>query len=185
MCAKINYDNLYVACPVYDHEIETEPYEKYETFGTIEHHVLVKPKRILIYSKVDEDGNVRYYDYKTSEEVVESSYHSSFTTKSSPMQSLYSSYINRIMPMPISEIREQIIARYNTKIREVGYFVPFADFVQEKLGVRIETISPLLADKLLRLINVGVGKTFLLSFDPEVASQQLDKIGYHNKQKKK
>ena len=50
--AKINYDNLYVAFPVYDHEVETEMWEQYETFGTIEHRIIISPKKKLVYSKV-------------------------------------------------------------------------------------------------------------------------------------
>ena len=185
MCAKINYDNLYVACPVFDHENETEAYEQYVTFGTIEHTIIVRPKRVLIYSKVDEDGTVRYYNYKTGEEVVEYSYESSFETSSSPLGSLYCGYINRTMPMPISGLREHILARYNARKKEVGYFIPFTEFIQQKFGVSIDSISPILADKLLRLINVGAGKPFALSFDPEVAKEQLESIGYHNKNIKK
>ena len=185
MCAKINYDNLYVACPVYDHEVETEAYEQYETFGTIEHTIIVRPKRVLIYSKVDEDGSVRYYNYKIGEEVVEYSYESSYKTNSSPLGSLYCGYINRIIPMPIPGIREHILARYNAKRKEVGYFIPFTDFIQQKFGVNIDSISPAVADKLLRLINVGAGKPFALSFDTEIAKEQLESIGYHRNKIKK
>ena len=61
---KIEYDKLYVAFPVFDAEYETEMYEQYETMGTIEHNVIVSPKKVLIYSKVDQDGNVKYYNYE-------------------------------------------------------------------------------------------------------------------------
>ena len=83
MSKKINYDNLYIAFPVYDYEVETEMYEQYVTFGTIEHRIIVNPKKKLIYSKIDENGKERFYDYKTNKQVFENSYESSFKTKSS------------------------------------------------------------------------------------------------------
>ena len=45
--AKINYDNLYVACPVYDHEVETEMYEQYETFGTIDGDLVLEMAKTI------------------------------------------------------------------------------------------------------------------------------------------
>lgn len=183
--AKINYDNLYVACPVYDHEVETEMYEQYETFGTIEHRIIISPKRKLVYSRIDEDGQERFYDYKTGEEVVESTYGTSFETRSSAFHSVYCTYINGIMPLPIPGLREQMVERFYAKQKCVGYFIPFTQYVQEKLGIDVSSLSPAYADKLIRLLNVGSGKAFMLSFDDEEAKKQLEKIGYHSKTKKK
>jgi len=71
MSVKIKYDNLYVAFPVYDYEVETEMFVQYETFGKVEHRLIISPKKRLIYSKIDADGVERFYDYMTSEEVKE------------------------------------------------------------------------------------------------------------------
>ena len=185
MSAKIDYDNLYVAFPVYDHEVETEMFVQYETFGRIEHRIIVNPKKKLVYSKVDEDGVERFYDYKTSNEVVESTYEASFETKSSPFHSVYCTYINGLAPLPIPGLREDMISRFRQKQRCVGYFIPFTEFVQEKLGLSLDSITPALADKIIRLMNVGSGKAFMLSMEPEEAAKQLEKIGYHKKTKKK
>ena len=185
MSAKIDYDNLYVAFPVYDHEVETEMFVQYETFGRIEHRIIVSPKKKLVYSKVDEDGVERFYDYKTSNEVVESTYETSFKTKSSPFHSVYCTYINGLAPLPIPGLREEMISRFRQKQRCVGYFIPFTEFVQEKLGLSLDSITPALADKIIRLMNVGSGKAFMLSMEPEEAAKQLEKIGYHKKTKKK
>lgn len=185
MSAKIDYDNLYVAFPVYDHEVETEMFVQYETFGRIEHRIIVSPKKKLVYSKVDEDGVERFYDYKTNNEVVESTYEASFITKSSPFHSVYCTYINGLAPLPIPSLREDMISRFRQKQRCVGYFIPFTEFVQEKLGLSLDSITPALADKIIRLMNVGSGKAFMLSMEPEEAAKQLEKIGYHKKTKKK
>lgn len=185
MSAKINYDNLYVAFPVYDYEVETEPFVQYESFGNVEHRIIISPKKRLIYSKIDADGVERFYDYKTSEEVKESTYESSFETNSSPWKSVYCTYINGIMPLPISSLREEMLAVHRAKQKNVGYFIPFIDYVREKLGMDVSGLSPAMADKLLRLMNVGAFKGFMLSFDSEKAAEQLNKIGYHSKLKKK
>ena len=183
--AKINYDNLYIAFPVYDHEVETEMYEQYETFGTIEHRIIISPRKKLIYSKIDENGTERFYDYKTGEEVVESTYESSFETRSSAFYSVYCTYINGIMPLPIPGLREEMKERFYAKQKCVGYFIPFSQYVQEKLGIDVSSLSPAYADKLIRLLNVGSGKAFMLSMNPEEAKVQLEKIGYRKQIKKK
>ncbi len=185
MSANIKYDNLYVAFPVYDHEVETEPYVQYETFGTLEHRIIVTPKKKLVYSKIDEDGVERFYDYDTSEEVEEFTYESSFETGSSAFHSLYSGYIGGYFPMPIRGLREDMKQRFYAKQKCLGYFIPFTEYVQDKLGIDVSSLSPAMARKLLRLLNVGIKKSFMLSMDEEVAAKQLEKIGYHKKSKKK
>ena len=107
MKQKMEFDNLYVAAPVFDAEDEIEMFEQYETQGIIRHHIIVSPKKVLIYSKVDENGNIKYYNYENGEEVKESSYQSSFDTKSSPFRSVYCGYINGLFGLPIPGIREQ------------------------------------------------------------------------------
>ena len=185
MSAKINYDNLYVAFPVYDHEVETEMWEQYETMGTIEHRIIISPKKKLVISKIDENGVERFYDYKTGEEVVEQTYSTSFETNSSAFHSVYCTYINGLAPLPIAGLREQMVERFHAKQKTVGYFIPFTQYVQEKLGIDVSSLSPAMADKLLRLMNVGTGKAFMLSFDLEEAKLQLEKLGYRSETKKK
>lgn len=184
MSKKINYDNLYIAFPVYDYEVETEMYEQYVTFGTIEHRIIVNPKKKLIYSKIDENGKERFYDYKTNKQVFENSYESSFKTKSSPMQSLYCSYINGHRPMPIKGFRNQFLSEHNKKLHAVGYFIPFNEYIEKKLGSGISLLTPFIIDKLIYLMNIGSDKPFMLSMDPEEAKVQLEKIGYHKQNEK-
>ena len=175
----IDYDNLYVAYPVYDHMVETEMYEQYETMGNIRHHIIVTPKKVLIYSKVDQDGNVKYYRYGTDEEVHESSYECSYDSASSPLLSLYSGYINGWFVLPIKSMREGYNEMYSKKKKEVGYFIPFSQYMEEHYGVSMSSISPAMADKVLKLLNIGSGKSFELSPVPKRAKEQLEKLGYH------
>lgn len=185
MKKRIDYDNLYIAYPVYDHEYETEMYEQYTTMGVIKHHVFVTPKKVLVYSKVDENGNIKYYNYKTGEEVKECSYESSFETTSSPLESIYCCYINRLFVLPIPSMRQYCNEKYEQKKKEVGYFIPFSQFMEERFGVSMSSITPAMADKVLKLLNIGAGKPFELSSNQEKAKEQLEVLGYHMQTKKK
>lgn len=183
MSKKINYYNLYIAFPVYDHEVETEMYVKYETFGTIEHRIIINPKKRLIYSKIDENGEELFYDYKTDEQVFEHTYNSSFETESSPFGSLYCGYMNGQIPMHIKGIRDAFKSIHNKKIHTVGYFIPFNEYISEKYGISIPLLTPAIIDKLIHLMNIGCGKSFMLSMDSKKANLQLEKIGYRKKNK--
>ena len=179
MRKKIDYDNLYVAYSVYDHMVETEMYEQYETFGNIRHHIIVTPKMSLVYSKVDQEGNIKYYRYSNDEEVVESSYESSYDSTSNPILSLYSGYINGWFALPIKSMREGFDEMYKKKRKEVGYFIPFSQYMEERFGVSMSSITPAMADKVLKLLSIGAGKSFELSPNPNKAKEQLEKLGYH------
>lgn len=185
MNKKINYDNLYIVHSVYEHEILTEAWEQYESLGTVEHLIYVNPKKKLIYSKIQEDGNERFYDYKTDEEVFEQSYESSFKTTSSPMKNLYCAYINSHTPMPIREFREEFIKIHERKKRSVGYFIPFKDYIEENYKIGANLLTPTIIEKIIPIMNISIGKTFILSMNPEEAKLQLKKIGYHKNRTKK
>ena len=181
----IDYGNLYVAYPVYDHHEETEMYEQYSTMGVIKHHILVSPKKVLVVSKVDEDGNIKYYNYKTGEEVKEYSYETSFETTSSPLESLYCCYVNGIFALPFKDMRESFNKKHAELRKRVGYFIPFSQYMEERFGVSMSSITPAMASKILRLLNIGVGDEFELSSDSEKAKEQLAQLGYHMQTKKK
>lgn len=185
MKKRIDYDNLYIAYPVYDHHVETEMYEQYETMGVVKHAVFISQKKVLIFSKTDENGVVRYYNYKTGEEVQENSYECSFETQSSPLESLYCCYINGLFALPFPSMREEFNKKYAQKRKEVGYFIPFSQYMEEHYGVSMKSIPPVLADKVLSLLNIGARYQILLSEDSNEAKEQLEKLGYHMQTKKK
>ena len=185
MKEKIDYDNLYVACPVFESELVEEPYVQYETFGKVRHTIFISPKRVLLYSKTDADGNIKYYRYKTGEEVSETSYNSSFYTQSSPMKNLYSGYIHGFTNLPITELRQLCDKMYENKTKAVGYFIPFSEFMEDKFGTSFDSCSPRVASKLVTLANLTTnGKKIILSQDKEIAEEQLQDIGYHSDSKK-
>ena len=62
-------EKLFVASMVYDTPELIEPFVQYETFGQIDHHVVVTPEKRLVISSTGDDGITKYYDYKTGEEI--------------------------------------------------------------------------------------------------------------------
>lgn len=179
MKEKRNYDNLYVACGVFEDEYEEEMWEQYETVGSVRHTIFINPKRVLIYSKTDEEGNVRYYNYQTSEEVDEKCFTSSFYTASSPMRSLYCHFVYGMWLIPFDDMREGFKRKFVQRTKDVGYFIPFDEYMECKLGISLKHPPLLLASKLVDLTNIGAGKEFPLSQDEKEASEQLAGIGYH------
>ena len=178
MSKKINCDNLYLAVSVYDYKIEIEPFVQYESFGKMEHRIIINPKKKLIYAKTDENGVKRFYDYKTHEHVFENSYESSFITHSSVMGGLYCRFINGRISVPRS-LRNEFLRESRT----VGYFIPFTEHVKEKLNLDVSSLTPSMIDKLMFLINIGVGRPFELSMSTGEAKLQLKKIGYRKRSK--
>lgn len=184
MKKKVSCDDLFVACPIYEDEFEEEAWEQYETMGSVRHTIVVNPKRVLIYRDIDEYGNVKFYNYKTGEEVEEKSFSSSFYTHSSSTTSLYCGYINGLFPLPIPSMRDAFNKIHKEKLKEVGYFIPFGEYIEDKFGLSFSSISMDFASKLIRLSNLRSGKPFALSEDVERASSQLAKIGYHTEKEK-
>ena len=185
MKEKINYDNLYVAFPVFKREVEKEPWIQYESFGKVEHTVIVSPKRVLIGSKTDEFGDTKYYDYKTGKEVVEKSYDSSFTTTSSPIMSVYSSYAPGQCMIGEGYLKELFDLCLKNPTNRVGYLTPFSEFAEEKFGLSLDDYSPSLASKLVTLANLtSRRKGIALSHDKDVAKKQLEELGYHTDSEK-
>ena len=183
MREKLNYDNLFVACGVYEDEVEEEVWKKDETIGLVIHTIFINPKRVLIYSKTDENGNIRYYNYKNHEEVEEKIFESSFYTPSNATTSLYCGYIHRKYPLEIASIRTSFDKILESRLNAVGYFIPFDKYMEKKLGVSFD-VSPSLASKILQLTNITCGKTFALSKNKNLAVQQLADIGYYINLKK-
>lgn len=179
MKEKISYDKLYVACGVFEDEYEEEVWEQYVTMGSVRHTIFVNPKRVLIYSKTGDDGIVKYYNYKTGEEVTEKNFKSSFYTTSSPTTSLYCAHVHGLFNISVESMRKEFDDKFTERVKGVGYFIPFDEYMEDRLGVSIRRPSLLLASKLVSLTNVGCGKTFPLSQDEDKANEQLASIGYH------
>ena len=162
---KIDTNKLYVACRVYDYETELEPWIQYESFGKVQHDIFISPKRVLVV-KEEKDGKDVYFDYKTSKELYVQDYSSSYTTKSTPWTTVWSSGLPTILGKRIEEY-------FDMKEREIQFLVPLSEFLKEKFGVEVDSVSPKLVDFILHVINLTSGKPIHLSTDSSIAEEQI------------
>ena len=58
----VNNSNLFVAIEIWDNMIELEKWVSNESSGRLKHNLVVSNKIILVYSKIDENGNINYYN---------------------------------------------------------------------------------------------------------------------------
>ena len=65
---------------------------------------------------------------------------------------MYCTYINGLAPLGIPGLREEMKERFYAKQKCVGYFIPFSQYVQEKLGIDVSSLSDVERD-LLKLIT--------------------------------
>lgn len=180
-----NYDNLFVGFPVYDQKYETEPFVQYESFGEVRHTIIVSPQRVLIGSITNENGDTRYYDYKTGKAVREKNYESSFYSHSSATMSVYSSFVDGQYIIGQGSFMEFVGLCCKSATNEVGYLVPISEFAEDKFGLSLDEYSPSLASKLVTLANLtSRRKGIALSFYSDDAKKQLEKIGYHSDKEK-
>ncbi|MBQ4031182.1 MAG: hypothetical protein II625_05455 [Bacilli bacterium] len=165
---KYSTEELLVACRVFDYAEEIEPFVQYETFGLIEHHILIDPKRMLV--RKDEEGSL--IDCRNDEVVYVQDYSSSFKTNSSPSGSLILSGY----PLgPLSHLRKEYI---RNKTHEVQFLMTLKDYIKQKTGLEIERLSLRQAKAIIKMLNLSEGKVFELSFDENEAKEQIDTTIY-------
>ena len=149
---KFDTQKLFVACRVYDLEVEIEPWVQYESFGLVEHNIIVDPKRILV--RKDENGSIVYS--------------SSFESESSCLTSLC------LSSWPLGSLSHLRKEYYEDKKGEIQFLIPFDEFIKAKLGIEIKQITIAQAQAILKLLNLTEGKPFKLSFDEEEAKEQIE-----------
>ena len=122
--------------------------------------LIVSKKRILVYTKEDEDGSIKYYSYNTDKELKLCSYTHNFTTRSGIQITCltYASY---------KSARNLLFPNLSVDSNVIGFLMPFDEFAKDKLGTNIDSISMQQANTLLKFYNLfnGQGKPFSLSFD--------------------
>lgn len=182
----ISYDRLFVAFQIHDNLEEIEPYKPYVTEGMMKHHIMVSPKRVLVYSRVNQAGFTRYYLYETGEEIKEQSFKCSFEAVPSYYTRLFCYYMTDKVAFPDNETYNIVRSMYYRYQKTFGYFIPFSEYMEKGLGVSMDFLVPEMVYKLLNLMNMGVGEPFELSTDPEIARQQLEeKLGFQFGESKK
>ncbi len=182
----INYDRLFVAFQIYDNLEEVEPYKPYVSDGMMRHHIMVSPKRVLVYSQIDPAGFTRYYLYETDEEIRPQNFKCSYEAVPSYFTRLFCYYMNGKVGFPDNETYNTVRSMHYRYQKTFGYFIPFGEYMEKGLGISIDFLVPEMVHKLLKLMNVGVGEPFELSTDPEIARQQLEeKLGFQFGESKK
>ena len=171
---KIDTSKLYVACPVYDDTVLIEPWVQYDTFGKEEHNIYVNPKRILV-REVEEDGETIIVDCKTSRRLYVVDHRASYESESSCGSSIF------LSGWPLGPLYEEGKNYFRYKASQVQFLIPFREYASDRLGLDIERVSIARARAIVGFLNASEGRTFQLSFDPEVAASQIRSRVYHEK----
>ena len=127
----------------------------------------------------------QYYDYETNQRIYEYARTSSYRTGASCYSNLYYGYTGGYIGMPIAGIREQIKNDFQSENSpKFSFFIPFTEYIHDKLGITIKSISPKIANALLKMLSIKT-KSIVLSEDKETASQQIDQFVYGSKEEEK
>ena len=173
-------DGLFVATVVYDIEELEETFIQYESFGKINHHVIVTPKKRLIYSVTDKAGTTKFYDYKTDEEVEFYNKESSYKTTASATSTIYHIAMEKPSIIGSRKFAEEL-RKHDEKINKerYAYPIPFEIYTESTIGKAIFCDNPKIASTILLMIPTS--KEMELSFDSEEVKKQLDRHVYHKK----
>lgn len=182
MKKKINSKNLFVACKVSVNDYLIESFVQYETFGKEYHEVVINPRRELVL--MEEVNGEKIYKYiPTNEEIEPRYYPKSYSTQSSPHGSIYGGYIGGKFNPGISEIIENIKYHHYKKINQLGYLVPFDEYIQNVLGIKLTEVTIHQARTLVRFTNLIQPRSFALSDDIERAEEQINTKVFRKKKK--
>ena len=168
---KFSTKELFVACRVYDYEIETEPWVQYESFGTIEHHIVIDPKRKLIRKEI-ENGQEKLIDCKTNKRVYISNFTESFWTESSCTQSVF------LSDYPLGPLSDNAKKYFERKTSQIQFLIPLDEYIKERLGIEIKELTIKQALFIINLLNLRETKSFTLSFNNEEAKEQIETLIY-------
>ena len=144
---KVNWHETFVGFKVDVRRTETEGFEQYESWGSIDNFVSVNREGILFVF----DGN-EYRLIDDDKPVEDFSFASSYETQSA------------------AGFRDHTESGY-------GYFMPLSDFIKYNLNIDVHVGSLSTAKKLLKLISLTKQKKIYLSYDVNKAMEELKKIG--------
>jgi len=165
---KIN--GFFVASKIY----ETTTFKSDNKNGFVDHKVKVSKKKYLIYSTIDENGVVRYFEYDTGNPVNDNTINRSFTNKADAKDVNYFSYMDSLEFGSKTKMK----TRFENKDVKFGFFMPLDEYVNMVLPFYHPNIkSPFKAKALVKLLNgITLGK-IELDKNKEIAHKQLEDIG--------
>lgn len=178
-------EGLYVVCKMSDDFEVLEPFEQHFDSGRCLHKLVVFPKRILVYARTDKNGDLVYYNADTNEKIEimdELTPFHSYESSSNPTLNLLE-MIKQGISTGIPTMNEELMDKLEKIYNQYGLLMPFEDYYEQKFRKPIENISLKTAKRILKMMNLFVNKSIILSTNPSVAAEQLEKIGYNKKEK--
>jgi hypothetical protein len=165
---KIN--GFFVASKIY----ETTTFKSNNKSGFVDHNVRVSKKKYLIYSTIDENGVIRYFEYDTGNPVKDNTMNRSFINKADTRDVNYYSYMDTLGLGSKTKMR----TRFEKEDVKFGFFMPLDEYVNMVIPFYHPNVkSPFKAKALVKLLNgITIGK-IELNRDKEIAKKQLEEIG--------
>ena len=144
---KIN--NLFVASKIN----ETSTFYCNNTIGHTQHDVNVSKKKYLVYSTIDENGTIRYYDYESkrllNDQTITHSYITNANKKSIEYYSFKDIINNRFN-------KKKLRKKYEIKEEKFGFFMPLNEYIEMNMPFYKKEISSLRrANAIVRFLNIG------------------------------
>ena len=119
----VNNSNLFVAIEIWDNMIELEKWVSNESSGRLKHNLVVSNKIILVYSKIDENGNINYYNYRTNQKLTVVKKMTNFESKS------------------LNNINNKIDSNISERLGLIAFVIPYEQFEEDNLIIRNKKIS--------------------------------------------
>ena len=144
--------------------------------GYITHNVKVSKKKYLIYSTIDENGVIRYYEYGTEDQTM----NKSFTNQANNEDVDYFSYMDNFGFGRNNRMK----TRFKKTETKYGFFMPLNDYIKMNIPFYNPTInSPFKAQAIVKFLNgISVGNV-KLNENADKAHKQLENIGCYKKEK--
>ncbi len=164
MSKKVNVEELFVACPIVDYIKSTTGLEQCGPQGSENHQIYINPKKILVIKKEN-----KYFDAVTGLQVRPYYYKCSYYDYNDYTRDnkIYRDYK---MPKHIPYSWRSPKLGYTTSF---SYVIPFKEYIKKTLNIDVEDISLIKARILLSISNLSCEKPFKLSYDENVAQEQI------------
>lgn len=168
--------DLFVASKINDHSTFTS--NQFE--GNIYHDIKVSKKKYLVYSTIDENGVIRYYEYESKRRITDEAITHSYTSQASE-DSI--NYYNFQDILNYKSNRQKMRKRFEENEEKFGYFIPINDYIQMNIPFYKPNITNLIkAHAIVRFLNTGSFGNILLNSDTNTAHKQLEDIKCYKKE---
>lgn len=170
---KIN--NLFVASKISEHTTFTS-----NSFdGFVSHDISVSKKKYLVYSTIDENGVVRYYEYETGNKILEQTVTHSYTNQANKKDI---EYFNFMDILNFKQNSKKMKKRFEKKEDKYGFFMPLNEYIEMNIPFYKPNINNLRkANAIVRFLNAGSFGSISLNMNENEAHKQLEEIGCYKK----